>query len=195
MRQALIVFVMMVMLAACGSGGSDPVEIIAEPTFPVSIRNSVYYGDSISFICAPHTDGISRAIPGLRSWELLPLVEHYAEIDVDTTYYILIGITDTWFLDTEDYYIQNMRKIFDILEGGAVNIISILPTDGIWTENNRIRNINQMLEALTLHYGFNFIDAYSEFEINGVLNPFHTSDGLHLNGPGCQKFYNILRRG
>jgi len=186
---------LVLLLLSCGSNGAyNEPEPVIDTSFPVSVSNSVYYGDSITWLCFRHIEiaGINRSVIGDRAYELLPLVEHYAPLDEDTEYFIMIGVADMWMPGSGAGYIESMTGIFTALEGERVNVFSILPTDGIWVDNDKIMGVNDKLRSLTYDHGFNYLDVYWDFVVSGGLDSKLTDDGLHLNADGCEKLFNTM---
>lgn len=70
---------------------------------------------------------------------------------------------------------------------------SIFPTKGgIYAQNisDSVKELNSKIKSLP---GVEFIDVYPSFESNGELKKeYDCGDGLHLSGPGYQKWKEIL---
>ena len=47
-----------------------------------------------------------------------------------------------------------------------------------------IRTFNEGLRAIAEDYGFDYLDLYSSFAVDGPMDPELTTDGLHLNKKG-----------
>ena len=77
---------------------------------------------------------------------------------------------------------------------GEMRIVvqSVLPADEVYLRwkscsDETIRTFNEGLREIAEDYGFDYLDLYSSFAVDGSMNPELTTDGLHLN----QKGYDI----
>jgi hypothetical protein len=148
----------------------------------------VIQGDSISNICGAYMPYLNRAIPGHTSMDLRAITFHHRKEDGDAIYKILIGVND-FLTETDNKYLHNMNKTFELLKDKRVIVTSILPTR--WPHINvKIKSMNESLERLVNIHGFEYVGRYDEFTADSLLNPAYASDMVHLNKDGCDVLFN-----
>lgn len=128
---------------------------------------------------------------------------------------LLIGINDTWDLEYEPWFNREGMKVEDAIKRAYsnikeminkskknhVNIIvcSILPTNMIFTNKNKERNIyvgevNKKLKRLCEEENLVYVDYYSEFLEDGEnrVKDGLTMEGLHPTTKGYNLMMKIL---
>lgn len=115
--------------------------------------------------------------------------------------FIMIGTNDLAYGKTKEYVLQNYRKIVEQIIAESPNtkifVQSILPVDEAMhptRPNAAIKFINEHLKDMSQELGLIYIDLYTDFEKEGVLNPDFSIDGLHLNGKGYEVWKNIIQK-
>lgn len=90
---------------------------------------------------------------------------------------------------TVDPYVARYEKIIneiqDNLPGTEIYIQSVLPVSvekgkQYNIDNDTVRHFNTELERLAVENGCVYIDLFSLYEADGVMNPELTKDGIHL---------------
>ena len=83
---------------------------------------------------------------------------------------------------------------------GEMRIViqSVLPADEVYRKwkscfDETIRAFNDGLRAIAENYGFDYLDIYSSFAVDGTLDPALTTDGLHLNNKGYDIWAELIR--
>ena len=73
-----------------------------------------------------------------------------------------------------------------------IYVCNIFPSNPLLT--NQIKYINNKLDSICNKYNYTIIDVYSQFQINGTLNPqYNCGDNTHLSGLGYKKWSEILK--
>lgn len=126
---------------------------------------------------------------------------------------LMIGVNDAWDLEYDPWSNREGMKVDDVISRAYDNIIqminkaktnkinlivcSILPTNMIFTNKNKERNIyivevNKRLRELCEKENLIYVDYYSEFAEDGQIyvKDGLTMEGLHPNTKG----YNIMMR-
>lgn len=126
---------------------------------------------------------------------------------------LMIGVNDAWDLEYDPWSNREGMKVDDVISRAYNNIIqmankaktnninliicSILPTNMIFTNKNKERNIyimevNKRLRELCEKENLIYVDYYSEFAEDGQIyvKDGLTMEGLHPNTKG----YNIMMR-
>lgn len=60
--------------------------------------------------------------------------------------------------------------------------------------NERISNLNNMLEELAKDKNVEYLDIYNDIILDDSLNDKYTDDGLSLNDDGYEKVWNLIRK-
>jgi hypothetical protein len=166
-----IILITVLLLTGCGE--------LADYGRIANNGETVYYGDSITAFCGP--DGIIRAIPGIESSEIVPMVRYFAHRDGNAKYNVLIGIND--ILQGNDRTLMySLNRVLGSIDRNSVTVTSILPTS-FADINAKVIEHNKGLKALADIYGFEYRDMYSK------IKPEHIADGVHLTKAGCEVLY------
>lgn len=142
---------------------------------------------------------MNQGISGEKTHTLLSRLHLLDVADVDTIF-LMIGINDLIWGQTDRQVLDNYREIMDYLitrhPDTQVVVQSILPhgaETATWESrhlllelpNERIREMNQALEAIAGEYGAYYLELYPIFATGeGKLRSDLTTDGLHLNREG-----------
>ncbi len=142
---------------------------------------------------------MNQGISGEKTYSLLTRLHLLDVADVDTIF-LMIGINDLIWGQSDQQVLANYVKIMDHLASHhpdtEIVVQSILPhgaETSTWESrhlllelpNERIRAMNQALEAIATDYGAHYLELYPIFANGeGNLRPDLTTDGLHLNREG-----------
>ncbi|MEO0759469.1 MAG: GDSL-type esterase/lipase family protein [Cyanobacteria bacterium J06648_16] len=142
---------------------------------------------------------MNQGISGEQTDGVLARLGVLAEADVDTIF-LMVGINDLIWGQSDAQIIQNYRAIMDALvrqhPDTQIVVQSILPhgaETATWESrerllalpNSRIQAMNQSLEQVAADYDAKYLDLYALFSNGeGNLRPDLTTDGLHLNREG-----------
>lgn len=182
--RVLTMIIILVALISCGE--STLMNKSLETFTPPDVE--IYYGDSITFLCVPEISGISYAVIGDTSVQMLELVTQYTPQDNPSIYHILIGTNDI-SINIHGSLLSRLDKAMSILDG-TVYVMSILPTNNT-IKNDNIKIMNEYIKKLVINRGHEFLDTYNiMLDKKGILNPLYSNDGLHLNNLGCDKLFN-----
>ena len=69
---------------------------------------------------------------------------------------------------------------------------SALTKEKVFKYNQDIHVINQFIKHESKVYKATYLDLYSEFIVDGYLNPKYTIDGIHLNEDGYKAYLEYL---
>lgn len=142
---------------------------------------------------------MNQGISGEKSNSLLARLHLLNVAEVDTIF-LMIGINDLIWGQSDEQLIANYQEIMDYLDthhpATDVVVQSILPhgaETATWESksllldlpNERIQAMNQSLQGIAQDYDAHYLELYPIF-VNGEghLRPDLTTDGLHLNREG-----------
>lgn len=178
-------------------------------TMPVSKKDVVFIGDSITFWGDwPELLGLkkvkNRGIPGDTSFGLL---ERLAETvnSKPSIVLIMIGINDLARSTPENVLLANYKRMLDTVRFYAPNtkvyFQSVLPVNEIFGKLNnhykhtyKIPIINKALKELAEIEDVEYIDLYESFsDSEGRLLKSLSWDGVHLTIEGYYNWLNVLK--
>lgn len=153
------------------------------------------------------------AVGGNKTTESIPLVKNLRLLQPDVVV-LMIGVND--FLCNIRFfdhgYTIPFHKTYDtLLDLITVNLprtkmylVSILPLnvrkgslltkENVLDYNIEIKLINQFIKHQSKAYKTTYLDLYSEFIVDGYLNPQFTEDGIHLNELGYKAYLAFLQK-
>ncbi|MEM9805677.1 MAG: GDSL-type esterase/lipase family protein [Cyanobacteria bacterium P01_D01_bin.56] len=142
---------------------------------------------------------MNQGISGEKTHTLLSRLHLLDVADVDTIF-LMIGINDLIWGQSDQKVLENYREIMDYLltqhPETQVVVQSILPhgaETATWESrhlllelpNERIRKMNQSLQTIAKDYDAHYLELYPIFSTGeGKLRTDLTTDGLHLNREG-----------
>ena len=165
---------------------------------------TVLLGDSLSLwfpgdLMPGRRVWINQSISGERTKGLLNRLNLIKENDIEAVF-VMIGINDLIWGETDEDIIQNYREIVRQLKAQhpdtQIVVQSILPHGGensTWEsrdkllalQSDRIVAMNNTLKQIAKDNGTYYLDLYPIFVTGeGKLRPDLTTDGLHLNREG-----------
>jgi len=118
--------------------------------------------------------------------------------------FIMIGVNDIARNIPEAVILKNYRRMIDSVQikSPKTQLImqSVLPTNdefkpfkNHYGKDDRIRAVNNGLQALCADTGVIFVNLYPRFlDASGKLDKQYTNDGLHLTGAGYMLWKKIL---
>jgi lysophospholipase L1-like esterase len=118
--------------------------------------------------------------------------------------FIMIGVNDIARNIPEAVILANYRRIIDRVQAASPKtqliMQSVLPTNdefkpfkNHYGKDDRIRAVNNGLQALCADTGVIFVNLYPRFlDASGKLDKQYTNDGLHLTGAGYMLWKKIL---
>jgi len=153
---------------------------------------------------------INRGIAGDNSFGLLNRIDDIINLQ-PSMLFISIGINDiAKDISTQvtvDNILELVKKLKDSSPKTKILVHSILPTNASnrqnkdevkshYNKNDKVAELNRILEQNSQEKDFIFIDLYSSFnDTNGNLKlEFGDKDGLHLNAHGYKLWSDILKR-
>ena len=175
---------------------------------PVFACDAAFFGDSITADSNFDTFFEDRTIVNLGVYgdtinDLRRRVQTLRETN-PARIFLLVGINclreDNLPQCVEDYSAL-IGDIRSACPEAALHIQSVLPIGAEveapgWCTNETVRAFNAELEKLARSRGLPYIDLYSLYEKDGVLDPAKTRDGLHLNfncyGPWAEAVHPYL---
>ncbi|MEO1401810.1 MAG: GDSL-type esterase/lipase family protein [Cyanobacteria bacterium J06635_1] len=142
---------------------------------------------------------MNQAISGEKTQGLLARLHLLDQAEIDTIF-VMIGINDLIWGQSDEQIIRNYREIMDYLSRyhpeTKIVVQSILPhgaETSTWESrdrllalpNSRVRDMNDSLQSIARRYDAHYMDLYPIFSTgDGNLRPDLTTDGLHLNREG-----------
>ena len=153
---------------------------------------------------------INRGIAGDNSFGLLNRIDDIINLQ-PSMLFISIGINDiAKDISTQvtvDNILELVKKLKESSPKTKILVHSILPTNASnrlnkdevkshYNKNDKVAELNRILEQNSQEKDFIFIDLYSSFnDTNGNLKlEFGDKDGLHLNAHGYKLWSDILKR-
>lgn len=121
-----------------------------------------------------------------------------------TKLFIMIGVNDIARNIPDAVILANYRRIIDRVQAASPKtqliMQSVLPTNdefkpfkNHYGKDDRIRAVNNGLQALCADTGVVFVNLYPRFlDASGKLDKQYTNDGLHLTGAGYMLWKKIL---
>ncbi len=118
--------------------------------------------------------------------------------------FVMIGVNDIARNIPEAVILANYRRIIDRVQAASPKtqliMQSVLPTNdefkpfkNHYGKDDRIRAVNNGLQALCADTGVIFVNLYPRFlDASGKLDKQYTNDGLHLTGAGYMLWKKIL---
>jgi lysophospholipase L1-like esterase len=116
----------------------------------------------------------------------------------------MIGVNDIARNIPDAVILANYRRIIDRVQAASPKtqliMQSVLPTNdefkpfkNHYGKDDRIRAVNNGLQALCADTGVIFVNLYPRFlDASGKLDKQYTNDGLHLTGAGYMLWKKIL---
>ena len=142
---------------------------------------------------------MNQGISGEQTQGVLDRLRVMNAAEVDTIF-LMIGINDLIWGQSDEQIIQNYRAIVETLSQqhpqAQIVVQSILPHGAdaatwesrdrlIALPNSRIQAMNESLKTIAADHGAEYLDLYALFSNGeGNLRPDLTTDGLHLNREG-----------
>lgn len=175
-------------------------------------RQNILLGDSITLwfpsnMLPGRKTWMNQAISGESSGGLLQRLYLLDDTSPEAVF-IMVGINDLIWGDSEADLVYNVRRIIDYLHQThsqtRVVVQSILPHGGeaaTWEGRDRlltippdrIREINDQLKLVAVETGAEFLNLYPLFvNGDGYLRADLTTDGLHLNQDGYMVWRTAL---
>ncbi len=176
--------------------------VIQNHAYPVCL-----FGDSIS---AQLGDSLGRSvynfsIGGMSSVSLVEQLKQLQAHGIQCKKVILaIGTNDAWYTIADDQFVQNFKTAIAMSRSMGAEKILVLPAfySTVAASKNpnlagpidRVDQINRLLAQITARESLEFDDTvlqplYSGKELNATL----TTDGVHLNTDGIERYRQILQ--
>ncbi|WP_264229988.1 SGNH/GDSL hydrolase family protein [Acholeplasma laidlawii] len=178
------------------------------------MKKVVFMGDSITAgfkLLNNYSHIVNIGVGGNKTTESIPLIKELRLQQPDIVV-LMIGIND--FLCNIRFfdhgYTIPFHKTYDALldlinvnlPRTKVYLVSILPLNArkdsaltkekVFKYNQEIHVINQFVKHESKVYKATYLDLYSEFIVDGYLNPKYTIDGIHLNEDGYKAYLEYL---
>jgi len=175
---------------------------------------TVFIGDSLTDGCAldvfyPElsTAAYNRGIGGDSTAGVLKRLE-LSLFDIKPSRIVLmIGINDINGMVPNSKILKNYGKILSeiktALPEAEVYCVSVMPVNkdiesytviNAQRTNSIVLEINPEIEALTLSYGYRFINLHADFcDADGFLKKELSPDGIHLNHDGYKVYSAIIK--
>lgn len=176
-------------------------------------RLTVLAGDSLSLwfpteLLPEGRNWLNQGISGETTSGLLKRLNLFDKTQPETIF-VMIGINDLIRGVGDNQILDNHRQILSYLKKAhpkaQIIVQSILPhgsEDATWEgrekllaiSNNRIRQLNQQLQAIAAKEGIKYLDLYPLFANNqGNLRNELSTDGLHLSPKGYLVWRSALQ--
>ncbi|MBE6724815.1 MAG: hypothetical protein E7576_06400 [Ruminococcaceae bacterium] len=182
---------------------TEPILPEPEPVKPV--ETCVMLGDSITAQgdFQPYFESVTMYNLGISGDTIVGVTERIgqvAELSPDLLM-ILCGINslsdDTLEQSLAEYNLLAERAA-DLPGETRIVIQSVLPADEVFMRwkpcsDDTIRAFNDGLRAIAEKSGFDYLDLYSSFAVDGAMDPELTTDGLHLNKKGYDTWAELIR--
>ena len=175
---------------------------------------TVFIGDSLTDGCAldvfyPElsTAAYNRGIGGDSTAGVLKRLE-FSLFDIKPSRIVLmIGINDINGMVPNSEILENYGKILSEIKSALpeaeVYCVSVMPVNkdiesytviNAERTNSIVLEINPEIEALTVSYGYRFINLHADFcDADGFLKKALSPDGIHLNHDGYTVYSKIIK--
>lgn len=167
------------------------------------IGNSITEGGDFKKLTGD-TTVINRGIGGDVTFGILNRLEEATRFK-PSKMFILIGVNDLSKGIPENIILQNIFAIVNLVHSESpktdVFVQSILPVNPTvksfpkgYDVNESVKLINRELSNMQKKVKYTFVDLHKRFtDAGGLLDSGYTSDGLHLNSAGYQRWIKILK--
>lgn len=167
----------------------------------VNSRPIVFFGDSLTaggnwqqFF--PGYKVANRGIPGNTSTQMLARVKTDVINENPEKVYMLCGANDLAHKVSPKDIVANVKKLAEEIKAECpdtkIAIESCLPINRdirkIPFTNQQVRELNVLLKEMCADRGLEFLDLTACFAKDGSMNKQLTTDGLHLNEQGYEKW-------
>ncbi|MEM6252676.1 MAG: GDSL-type esterase/lipase family protein [Cyanobacteria bacterium P01_D01_bin.156] len=184
------------------------VDLLGKELETMAVKNpdhlTILLGDSLSLwfpaeLLPGRRVWMNQGISGEKTYTLLSRL-HLLDVAQVDTIFLMIGINDLIWGQSDQQVLENYRDIMDYLvinhPNTQVVVQSILPhgaETATWESrhlllklpNERIQALNQSLQSIANDYDAYYMELYPIFSNGeGKLRPDLTTDGLHLNRQG-----------
>lgn len=168
-------------------------------TLPPARADVIFVGDSITQggiwnEWFPSLVTINRGIDGNTTAHVMERLDSIAASARHV--FVLIGTNDLTMGVREDEIVANVRTIVThiqtTVDGAHVTLQSVMPRRSRFTA--RLRSLNARYVALAAELGVDYLDLWPVLaDAHDELDHSLTLDGLHLNGPGYERWVEVLR--
>ena len=169
----------------------------------VETGSVIFLGDSLTQglnVAAITNHGINFGIGMDTSYGLLKRVPHYKSLNQASTIVVAIGINDLIRVKRSPAdVLKNYEMILNKLPTETKLVIqAVFPVDekmGLTGVNEKITQLNEILQALALQKDYAFISLQDQFtDTSGNLKEtLHIGDGLHLSSEGYRLWIQTLK--
>ncbi|GIV62118.1 MAG: sialate O-acetylesterase [Rhodothermaceae bacterium] len=166
----------------------------------------VFLGDSITEGCEwQELTGLARVtnrgISGDTAWGILARLDEVTSGHPEKIF-LLVGTNDLAHGESVADVYAKIVEIIDTIRrqtpGTEIYLQSVLPVYGREDgsrHNERILALNERLVGLVTRDGVTYVDVASAMrDASGQLMKELSSDGLHLNGRGYLRWYEVIRK-
>lgn len=149
---------------------------------------------------------INRGIGGDITFGVLNRLDEITRLQPSKVF-LLIGINDLSKGIPEDVVLENIFMIVSKVKRQSpstkIFVQSILPVNPGFKNfpsgydlRESVSVINAQLGKIGTRFGYTFVDLYKNFlDKEGLLDASLSTDGLHLNGAGYQRWVKVLKEG
>lgn len=137
---------------------------------------------------------VNRGISNDTTERLLDRIGDISEDDPDSIF-LMIGINDLYKKKSAEEVFENYKKIIEQIRtdspGTQIFVQEVLPTNDLVVkevDNEEVWKLNELIATID---GVTSI-SLETMTIDGRLDPNITTDGIHLNADGYEKWKNIL---
>ena len=150
------------------------------------------------------TTALNRGIGGDITFGLLQRLDEVVRHQ-PRKLFLLIGINDLSKGIPEEVVLQNtfviVSKLRRELPNTRIYVQSILPVNPSFKNfpagyalQQQVEVVNTQLKKIQARFGYTYIDLFSRFlDKQGVLEATLSTDGLHLNAAGYQRWVEVLK--
>lgn len=164
-----------------------------------------FFGDSITYggnwaLYFPEKTVINLGYPGDN---LLGMQERIVQLEFVKPEKIFImaginGLNHYGIEKTLEQYSDLINSIQEQIPGVEIYLESLLPIsekkEKNYGSNKKIEEFNQQLSDLSNREALTFVDLWSIYENNGVMNEYYTKDGLHLQEEGYYYWVEEIKK-
>lgn len=152
---------------------------------------TVFFGDSITEFCDlktfyPNITSYNRGIAGDTSEGLLGRMQSSVFALNPKQVVLLIGINDITINIGIENISKNVSNICSQIKKTVPNSKVLL--QGVYPYTKQyatlIKTLNDSYSVIASNYQYQFLNLYPLLNVDDVLNPEYTTDGLHLNNKG-----------
>lgn len=164
----------------------------------------VFFGDSLTYygdFASEFPDKVVCNL-GLRGDTIQGMIDRVEQVRMlePENIYLMTGINDLITITTQKFekqYSSLIHTIREVLPKSELIIQGLLPVNdidfAIKCSNKEVIKFNKIILKIAETYNLYYLDLFSIYAMDGILNKEYTFDGIHLKKDVYKKWYIALK--